>query len=316
MTKHVSPDDDQLKLFRDDILTGLTAERKAISSKWLYDDVGSHLFEAITELDAYYPTRTELAILEDKAADYRRLPGARGTMVELGSGSSRKTDLLLTAFQDLSVYMPIDISANHLKAAAERVRRAHPSLAVIPVAADFTEPFGKLPLLPELPVLVFFPGSTIGNFEKAAAVRLLRQIREAMPEADLLIGVDRPKAEAVLLEAYDDPAGVTAAFNQNLLQRINRELDADFDLGAFAHKAIWNDLESRIEMHLESRLDQTVRVADTEVTFRTGETIHTENSHKYSEDAFVEIATLGGWKVTTMDLDKDALFSVFTLKAA
>ncbi|ASP32127.1 L-histidine N(alpha)-methyltransferase [Labrenzia sp. VG12] len=315
MTKHVSLDDDHLKIFRDDILSGLTAERKTISSKWLYDDVGSHLFEAITELDAYYPTRTEVSILEDNAASYLRLPGARGALVELGSGSSRKTDILLKAFQDLSVYMPIDISANHLKAAAERVRRAHPSVAVIPVAADFTQPFGKLPLLPELPVLVFFPGSTIGNFEKAGAVRLLRQIREAMPAADLLIGVDRPKAETVLLKAYDDPAGVTAAFNQNLLQRINRELEGSFDLGSFAHRAIWNDLESRIEMHLESRSDQTVLVAGNEIAFRRGETIHTENSHKYSEDAFQEIAQLGGWKVSAMDADKDDLFSIFTLAA-
>eukprot|EP00903_Cladosiphon_okamuranus_P001341 g1339.t1 len=299
-----------------DILKGLTAERKTISSKWLYDDVGSHLFEAITELDAYYPTRTELAILDANAADYRRLAGARGAMVELGSGSSRKTDLLLTAFQDLSVYMPIDISANHLKAAAERIRRAHPSVAVIPVAADFTEPLGKLPLLPELPVLVFFPGSTIGNFEKAGAVRLLRQIRDAMPEADLLIGVDQPKAEAILLEAYDDPAGVTAAFNQNLLQRINRDLGATFDLGSFVHKAIWNDLESRIEMHLEARADLVVRIEDTEIAFSKGETIHTENSHKYSEEAFEEIAMLGGWKTIRMDTDQDRLFSVFTLKAA
>jgi len=316
MTKHVSPESDHLKVFRDDILNGLTSERKTISSKWLYDDVGSHLFEAITELDAYYPTRAELAILEDKAASYRRLPGARGTMVELGSGSSRKTDLLLTAFQDLSVYMPIDISANHLKAAAERIRRAHPSLAVIPVAADFTEPFGKLPLLPELPILVFFPGSTIGNFEKAAAVKLLRQIRDAMPEANMLIGVDRPKEEAILLQAYDDPAGVTAAFNRNLLQRINRDLGADFDLGAFVHRARWNALESRIEMHLESTGPQTVTVGDREISFFAGETIHTENSHKYSEDAFTEIAGLGGWRVLEMDTDADGLFSVFTLKAA
>ncbi|GAB2205235.1 L-histidine N(alpha)-methyltransferase [Roseibium sp. ROS1] len=320
MTKHVSPenqtDENQSDMFRDDILSGLLKDQKAISSKWLYDDVGSHLFEAITELDAYYPTRTEISILAQNARKYRRLPGARGAMVELGSGSSRKTDLLLNAFPDLSVYMPIDISANHLKAAAERVRRAYPSLAVIPVAADFTQPFGQLPLLPELPVLIFFPGSTIGNFEKTEAAALLSNIRSAMPEASLVIGVDRPKDAKVLQEAYDDPAGITAAFNQNLLQRINRELDGDFDLAAFAHKAIWNEVESRIEMHLESLVQQQVSIAGETVAFAQGETIHTENSHKYSEEAFEGIASEGGWQITDVDSDENNWFSVYTLQAA
>jgi dimethylhistidine N-methyltransferase len=320
MTKHVSPenqtDENQSDVFRDDILSGLLKDQKAISSKWLYDDVGSHLFEAITELDAYYPTRTEISILAQNARKYRRLPGARGAMVELGSGSSRKTDLLLNAFPDLSVYMPIDISANHLKAAAERVRRAYPSLAVIPVAADFTQPFGQLPLLPELPVLIFFPGSTIGNFEKTEAAALLSNIRSAMPEASLVIGVDRPKDAKVLQEAYDDPAGITAAFNQNLLQRINRELDGDFDLAAFAHKAIWNEVESRIEMHLESLVQQQVSIAGETVAFAQGETIHTENSHKYSEEAFEGIASEGGWQITDVDSDENNWFSVYTLQAA
>ncbi len=315
MTKHVSPEN-QSDMFRDDILSGLLRDQKAISSKWLYDDVGSHLFEAITELDAYYPTRTEISILAQNARKYRRLPGARGAMVELGSGSSRKTDLLLNAFPDLSVYMPIDISANHLKAAAERVRRAYPSLAVIPVAADFTQPFGQLPLLPELPVLIFFPGSTIGNFEKTEAATLLANIRLAMPEASLVIGVDRPKDAKVLQEAYDDPAGITSAFNQNLLQRINRELDGDFDLAAFAHKAIWNEVESRIEMHLESLVQQQVSIAGETVAFAKGETIHTENSHKYSEEAFEGIAREGGWQITDVDSDENNWFSVYTLQAA
>ncbi|POF28028.1 L-histidine N(alpha)-methyltransferase [Roseibium marinum] len=314
MTKHVSPNMTQAT-FRTEILAGLKAPRKAVSSKWLYDDVGSHLFEAITELDAYYPTRTELAILEDNVRKYRHLPGARGAMVELGSGSSRKTNLLLGAFEDLSVYMPVDISANHLQDAAERVRRAYPSLAVIPVAADFTQPLGKLPLLPELPVLVFFPGSTIGNFERSEAADLLGNIRAAMPEATMIVGVDRPKDEAVLIKAYDDPAGVTAAFNRNLLQRINRELGADFDLAAFAHRALWNAGESRIEMHLESLRSQTVTVSGESISFAEGETIHTENSHKYSEEAFTSIVNKGGWRVLNQDSDKDNLFSVYTLQA-
>jgi len=314
MTKHVPPDE-HAETFRTEILQGLKAERKTSSSKWLYDDVGSHLFEAITELDSYYPTRTETAILQANANKYRRLPGARGTMVELGSGSSRKTDLLLSAFEDLSVYMPIDISVNHLKASAERLRRAYPSLAVIPVAADFTRPLGKLPLLPELPVLVFFPGSTIGNFERAAAVQLLLQIREAMPEATMIVGADRPKAEDILLDAYDDPAGITAAFNRNLLQRINRELGADFDLSSFAHKAIWNAPESRIEMHLESLRAQKVTIADETISFAKGETIHTENSHKFGEDAFRDISAQGGWHVLDMDTDTHGLFSIYTLQS-
>lgn len=314
MTKHVPPAQQDAD-FRTEILQSLTADHKAISSKWLYDDVGSHLFEAITELDAYYPTRTELGILEAQLRKYARLPGARGAMVEFGSGSSRKTNLLLGAFPDLSVYMPVDISANHLREAADRVRRAFPSLAVIPVAADFTQPLGKLPLLPELPVLVFFPGSTIGNFEKSEAVALLKSIRTAMPGAHMIIGVDRPKDEAVLVDAYDDPAGVTAAFNLNLLQRINRELGADFDLNAFAHRARWNGAESRIEMHLESLCDQTVRIGETEIRFVRGETIHTENSHKYDEAAFAEIASRSGWRVLDSDTDPDGLFSVLTLEA-
>ena len=313
MTKHVSQND-QTSAFRDSILAGLTAERKTIGSKWLYDDVGSHLFEAITELDAYYPTRTEISILEAHVKSYRRLPGARGAMVELGSGSSRKTDLLLSAFSDLSVYMPIDISANHLKAAAERVRRAYPALAVIPVAADFTQPFGQLPLLPELPVMVFFPGSTIGNFERSEAAALLANIRAAMPEATMIVGVDRPKDETVLERAYDDPAGITAAFNQNLLQRINRELGAQFDLSSFVHRAIWNAAESRIEMHLESLSEQVVDVAGTPISFREGETIHTENSHKYDEATFAAIAGESGWRVLDMNSDDKEWFSVYTLQ--
>ncbi|WP_420336523.1 L-histidine N(alpha)-methyltransferase [Roseibium sp.] len=314
MTKHVPPQEQDTN-FRSEILKGLTADHKVISSKWLYDDVGSHLFEAITELDAYYPTRTELGILEAQLRKYARLPGARGAMVELGSGSSRKTSLLLGACPDLSVYMPIDISANHLKEAADRVRRAYPSLAVIPIAADFTQPLGKLPLLPELPVLVFFPGSTIGNFEKSEAVVLLKSIRDAMPGAHMIIGVDRPKDEVMLVEAYDDPAGVTAAFNLNLLQRINRSLGANFDLSRFKHKALWNAEESRIEMHLESIVDQTVRIGDTDIRFAGGETIHTENSHKYDEESFAEIASASGWRVLDTDTDPDGLFSVLTLEA-
>lgn len=315
MTKHVPPVRAD-ETFTSDVVAGLKAARKAISSKWLYDNVGSHLFEAITELDAYYPTRTELSILEKEVRHFARLPGARGAMVELGSGSSRKTNLLLGAFPDLSVYMPIDISANHLKDAADRVRRAYPSLAVIPVAADFTQPLGKLPLLPELPVLVFFPGSTIGNFERAEATALLRSVREAMPGATMIVGVDRPKEEEVLLEAYDDPAGVTAAFNLNLLQRINRECEADFDLRSFAHKAVWNADESRIEMHLASLKAQSVTIGGETIAFRDGETIHTENSHKYDEAAFSDIASQSGWRVLDQHSDARSWFSVYTLQAA
>ncbi|MEP3049526.1 MAG: L-histidine N(alpha)-methyltransferase [Roseibium sp.] len=314
MTKHV-PANIKTGAIEAEILAGLQTQQKTISSKWLYDDIGSHLFEAITELDAYYPTRTELEILENNAKRYTRLNGARGAMVELGSGSSRKTDILLSALMDLSVYMPIDISANHLKDAADRIRRAYPSLAVLPVTADFTEPFGQLPLLPELPVLVFFPGSTIGNFEKADAVSLLKNIRSVMPEADMIIGVDRPKDKKTLVQAYDDPAGVTAAFNMNLLQRINRELDAEIDLASFRHKAIWNEPRSRIEMHLECLKDQTLTISGTAISFRSGETIHTENSHKYSEETFGEITEQSGWRTLNVESDPQGLFSVYTLKA-
>lgn len=315
MTKHVPPQS-SASAFKADILAGLSAPRKTICSKWLYDDVGSHLFEAITELDVYYPTRTELGILEKNSRKYARIDGARGAMVELGSGSSRKTRQLLSAFHDLSVYMPVDISANHLTEAAERIRRAFPSLAVIPVTADFTGPLGHLPLLPELPVLLFFPGSTIGNFEQSEAAELLANIRKAMPGAAMLIGVDRPKDPKTLIEAYNDKIGVTAAFNQNLLQRINRELGANFDLAAFRHKAIWNTSQSRIEMHLESLSNQVVTICGTSLDVGEGETIHTENSHKYSETAFTSIAEDGGWQVLDIDTDPEKLFSVYTLKAS
>lgn len=313
MTKHVSPPKDDA--FRAAIVNGLTSDRKTISSKWLYDDVGSHLFEAITELDAYYPTRAELEILRLNRAKYARLNGANGILLELGSGSSRKTRLLLDTFTRLSGYMPIDISAGHLKDAAERIRRSYPDLAVIPVAADFTQPLENLPLVPDLPVLVFFPGSTIGNFEPETATELLVNIRQAIPGATMLVGVDRPKAVSRLITAYDDPAGVTAAFNKNLLQRANRELGAGLDLSAFRHRAVWNADQSRIEMHLESLSDQTVVLDGETVTFGKGETIHTENSHKYDEDAFAGIAETAGWQIADMDTDKDRLFSVFTLQA-
>ncbi len=312
MTKHFSPFKEET--FEKSILAGLTANRKTISSKWLYDDVGSHLFEAITELDAYYPTRTELEILTRNASKYAQLPGSDGILVELGSGSSRKTRLLLDAFSRLRAYMPIDISDVHLKDAAERVRRAHPDLAVIPVASDFTQPLDGLPLVGDMPVLMFFPGSTIGNFEPDAARQLLDNIRIAMPDSTLVIGVDRPKDISQLITAYDDPAGVTAAFNKNLLQRINRELGADFDLGAFRHRAIWNSAQCRIEMHLEALSEQTAHISDQTIVFAKGETIHTENSHKYSDMAFTEIASAAGWQVTGADQDGEGLFSVFTLR--
>lgn len=313
MTKHVSPPKDDA--FRNAIVDGLTSERKAINSKWLYDDVGSHLFEAITELDAYYPTRAELEILRLNRAKYARLNGANGILLELGSGSSRKTRLLLDTFTRLSGYMPIDISAGHLEDAAERIRRSYPDLAVIPVAADFTQPLQNLPLIPDMPVLVFFPGSTIGNFEPETATELLENIRLAIQGATMLVGVDRPKAINRLVTAYDDPAGVTAAFNKNLLQRANRELGTDLDLSAFRHRAVWNEGKSRIEMHLESLSDQTVVLDGETVTFGKGETIHTENSHKYDEDTFAEIAQGAGWQVADRDTDRDRLFSVFTLQA-
>lgn len=281
-----------------DVLAGLSKSRKSIPPKHFYDAEGSRLFELITELPEYYPTRTEIALLQDQAARIaRRIPDA-AALVEFGSGASTKTRILLDAAPQLAVYVPIDISETALQAAARAIRSDYPGLTVAALRDDFTNALQLPEAARGRPVVGFFPGSTIGNFDRAQARTFLEGARRLLgPGAALLVGIDLVKSPEILVAAYDDAQGVTAAFNLNLLARINRELDADFDLAAFRHRAIWNPAESRIEMHLESLADQTVRVAGRPFHFRAGETLHTENSHKFTLEGFAALAGNAGWSV-------------------
>ena len=288
--------------FEQDVLEGLDDDRKHIPSLWLYDRRGSELFDEITRLPEYYPTRTETRLLAELApALAQDLPGVR-SLVEIGSGSSRKTRLLLAAMPRLARYVPVDISEDFLREAAAGLQREFPAIAVQPVVADFTQPFA-LPPGPDGPApdgeanLGFFPGSTIGNFTPAAAVDLLASLGRALGRRSrLLIGVDTTQDPALLIPAYDDAAGVTAEFNLNLLDRINRELDGDFDRRRFRHLARHDPVESRIEMHLASEGEQAVRVGGRTFWFRGGETIHTENCYKHTPPAFLRLAHEARWR--------------------
>lgn len=302
---------------RREILTGLQASPKQLSPKFFYDEHGSMLFDQICEQPEYYPTRTELGIMQSHAGDMARLLGSDVMVVELGSGSSLKTGLLLDALDNPCAYVPVDISREHLAHAAARINAAYPSLEVLPVCADFTQPF-SLPRAARKPrrVMVYFPGSTIGNFEPVAATRLLNMIRLRLGVGgSLLIGVDLKKDPAVLNAAYNDAAGVTAAFNLNLLAHINRLADAEFDASRFEHQAFYNEKLGRIEMHLLSRSSQLVRVGDETVAFAAGESIHTENSYKYSAQEFAQLASRAGFSVTRLWTDAQCLFSVQLLRA-
>lgn len=300
--------------FAADVLDGLADRPRTLPSKYFYDERGSELFDQITRLDAYYPTRTERQILRDHADDIVRAVGPGAALVEYGSGSSDKTRVLLDALharRTLAAYVPIDISEDYLLATAERLRQSYPGLPVLPVAADYTQPFA----LPELPDatrrVVFFPGSTIGNFTPDEAQDFLRQVASVVGTGgSLIIGVDQVKDADVLERAYDDEEGVTAAFNLNLLRRINRELDADADLDAWAHEARWNETEHRIEMHLRSRLDQTLHVCGRPFSFQAGETIHTENSYKYGPDELAALAAPAGWRRADRWTDPRGWFAV------
>lgn len=298
--------------FLDDVIEGLEHSPKTLPCKYLYDRRGSVLFDQICELDEYYLTRTELAIMEDHVAEMASAIGPECALIEFGSGSSLKTRLLLDALDSLAVYVPIDISRQHLRETAEQMQQRRPELNIQPVCADFTEDF-ELPE-PPAPVrrrVVYFPGSTIGNFGPYdASVLLERFAKLAGPGGALLIGVDLAKSPDVLVPAYDDAAGVTASFNRNLLVRINRELGADFDLDRFEHRAIFNAEESRMEMHLLSLSDQSVQIGDATFEFTAGETIHTESSHKYSLERFQELASGAGFTLEKVWLDDQKLFSV------
>ena len=281
--------------FRADVIDGLTRRPRAIPARWFYDRRGSELFEAITDLPEYYPTRTETALLRDKAGQIAAQVGPGRAVVEFGSGSSTKTPILLQAV-DPAAYVPIDISGDYLRASAEDLAGDHPGLAVYPVEADFTRAVALPAEIAGLERLGFFPGSTIGNFVPQSATDLLRHFRETLGTgARLLIGMDRVKPVERMLAAYDDPEGVTAAFNLNLLTRINRELDGDVPVGAFTHEARWNDMLGRIEMHLVATRDVAFTVSRQRFAFARGQGIHTENSHKYGPRGARLLLLAGGW---------------------
>ncbi|MBL9107567.1 MAG: L-histidine N(alpha)-methyltransferase [Myxococcales bacterium] len=296
--------------FQSDVIAGLAGGDRTLPCKYLYDDLGSWLFEQICELPEYYLTRTELQITRDHAAEMASACGLGVAFLELGSGSSLKTRIVLQHLRHPVAYVPVDISRVHLLTSSESLAYEFPRLPIFPVCADFTQPFPPLELGAERTV-VYFPGSTIGNFIESEAVALLRNLAGYIgPRGGMLVGVDLAKDPAILERAYNDSRGVTAAFNLNLLVRINRELGADFDLDAWRHVAIHNPGESRIEMHLVSRRHQTVRLGGHSFVFRDGETIRSEYSHKYSRDHFAGLAAAAGLRVRQVWTDPQQLFSV------
>jgi dimethylhistidine N-methyltransferase len=303
--------------FARDVVEGLDARPKRLPPKYFYDATGSRLFEAITQLPEYYPTRCELAILRDHAAEIARLLPADSALVEFGSGSSRKARILLAAAPAVRAYVPVDISPQMLREEAAALERDRPDLAVLPVAADFMEPFALPPEIAGMARAGFFPGSTIGNFNPPDAAAFLRHAGRMLGRgAVLVIGVDLVKDARLLHAAYNDAAGVTAAFNLNLLERMRRELGADVDPQAFAHKAFFNAGRSRIEMHLVSRRRQKLRVAGRVIEFRAGESIHTENSYKYTVESFGALARGAGWQPLAAWSDAAGYFSVQALTLA
>jgi dimethylhistidine N-methyltransferase len=308
----VDPEAAATSEFAADVVSGLSARHKRLAPKYFYDATGSHLFEEICRTDEYYVTRSETVLLRNVAAEVAAGIANGAALVEFGSGESAKTRLLLDAAPQLSTYVPIDISADALCEASGRLTRDYPKLSVAPVVADFTGHI-RLPCRTDgRPRVGFFPGSTIGNFDRDGAVRFLRTVRQVLGiHATLLVGVDLIKDPATLVAAYDDSLGVTARFNKNLLTRINRELDGDFEPLAFDHLALWNAAYSRMEMHLVSRKDQIVNAAGNTFAFRRGERLHTENSHKFTVEMFAQLAAQAGWfvnKTWISDVPRVALF--------
>lgn len=301
---------------RSDVLGGLRAPQKWIAPMYFYDARGSALFDRICDLPEYYPTRTELGILATDGGEIAAEIGPRVLLIEPGSAGGDKARVLLKLLDDPAAYVPVEISREHLLDGARTLNDEFPALEVLPVCADFTQPF-ELPE-PRHAVkrrTVFFPGSTIGNFSPTRAVELLVHFAEiAGQDGRILIGVDLRKDAATLERAYNDATGVTAEFNLNVLRRLNTELGADFDLEAFSHRAVWNDAASRIEMHLVSARAQTVRIGRESIALRAGEYIHTESSYKYSIEGFRELARRAGLDVSRVWTDERDLFSVQLLQ--
>ena len=298
-----------------DARDGLLRHPKGLSPKWFYDSHGSDIFEEITRLPEYYPSRTERAILEARLPEIAAHVPDGAVLVELGSGASVKTRLLLDGLPQLSGYVPIDISEEFLRATARALAADYPQLGITPVTADFMAPI-TLPDLSLRPVVGFFPGSTIGNLDPEAAIALLARMRAWPDHCALILGVDLIKAPDILEAAYDDAQGVTARFNMNMLTRLNREAGGEFDPDTFRHRALWNPEQCRVEMHLESLRAQEVHVAGERVHFDAGETIHTESSHKYSRDGLSRMAAQAGWRMAAFLTDADAMFAVTILTPA
>jgi dimethylhistidine N-methyltransferase len=301
--------------FAEHVVAGLSDSPKWLSAKYFYDTAGSALFEAITDLSEYYPTRIELSILQRRAGEMAGYVPLSAALIEFGTGSTRKARILIDATPQLAAYVPVDISADFLGEEAAAVRRDVPWLAVLPVVADFTRDFELPSQVRSRPRVGFFPGSTIGNFEPQDAAEFLRQAGRVLGQgATMIVGVDLIKDPAVLNAAYNDAAGVTARFNLNLLTRMNRELGGNFDLSAFRHRAFYSAENHRIEMHLESLASQTVTVAGHSFSFEKGETIHTENSYKYTVVSFRALARDAGWRPITTWTDEKEYFSVHALR--
>jgi len=302
--------------FRTDVLNGLSQPQKAVPARWLYDDAGSALFEDITRIPEYYPTRAETEILQSHGSEFASGIGEGRAVVEFGSGSSVKTPLLLKAINP-AAYVPLDISGDFLRAAAADLSAKFPGLPVYPVEADFMRTVQLPNAVADMPKLGFFPGSTIGNMVARTAVDLLRTMRETMGEGSkLLIGMDLIKDEDMLIAAYDDAAGVTAQFNLNLMRRVNRELDGDIDVEALEHVALWNDDQARIEMHLRARKPLDFSVSGKSFSMDEGETIHTENSHKFTRRTSNVLLLAGGWTPVERWLDSEGRFSLILAEAS
>jgi dimethylhistidine N-methyltransferase len=310
-----STDQGETAGFRRDLVAGLSRSPKVASPKWFYDAEGSRLFEAITRLPEYYPTRQEAALLRRVAPGWAARFGPGAVLVEFGSGASEKTRIVLDAASDLGVYVPIDISADALDAAALRIAEAYPALTVHPLVGDFLH-LGALPAgIGQGRRVGFFPGSTIGNLERDEAIAFLAAARGLLgPDALFILGVDLVKTPETLIAAYDDTAGVTAAFNRNLLVRANRELGAGFDVDAFTHRAAWNPSGARMEMHLEATRDMTVLLDGRRIAFLRGETIHTESSRKYTGDSVRELAAASGWRVAGFEASPDPSVALVLLE--
>ena len=302
--------------FYSEVIDGLLRTPKLIPPKFFYDELGSRLFEQICVTPEYYPTRTEQKILSDNAEEIAAMIGKNAYVIEPGSGSCEKIRLLLDTLQP-EAYVPMDISRDFLQSSAQAISDEYPWLDVHAACIDFTQPL-DLPFCPaDARKLAFFPGSSIGNFEPLQAITFMAQLAQTVGVGGgLLIGVDLKKDNAILNEAYNDRDGVTAAFNLNLLQRINNELDAEFDLNLFEHRAFYNNKIGRIEMHLVSQAEQIVPIADSVFDFKDGETIHTESSYKYTVSEFQQMASAAGFRPVYVWTDENRLFSVHYLEAA